>query len=35
MTLRERDSMQQERVPVDKVEEIVNKKVNMKSLLLG
>jgi glycyl-tRNA synthetase len=32
VTLRERDSMQQERVPVEKVEEIVSKRVDMKQL---
>ncbi|HMN90348.1 MAG TPA: hypothetical protein PKD70_07935 [Saprospiraceae bacterium] len=34
MTLRERDSMQQERVPIDKIEEIVRSQVDMKNLLL-
>jgi glycyl-tRNA synthetase len=34
VTLRERDSMTQERVPIDKVEAIVRERVNMKQLLL-
>jgi glycyl-tRNA synthetase len=35
VTIRERDSMTQERVPIEKVEEIVSKKVDMKNLLMG
>ncbi len=34
VTLRERDSMQQERVPIEKIEEIVRGQVDMKNLLL-
>ncbi|MGC9331695.1 MAG: glycine--tRNA ligase [Bacteroidales bacterium] len=33
VTLRERDSMQQERVPAEQIFDIVNEKVNMKTLL--
>lgn len=34
VTIRERDSLKQERVPIDKVEEIVRQRVDMKTLLL-
>lgn len=34
VTLRERDSLQQERVPIDKIEEIVAKRVDMKQLFM-
>ena len=34
VTIRERDSLGQERVPIDKIEEIVAKKVDMKQLLV-
>ncbi|MFN7118326.1 MAG: glycine--tRNA ligase [Saprospiraceae bacterium] len=34
VTIRERDSMQQERVPIEEVEAIVSKRVDMKNLLL-
>ena len=33
VTLRDRDSMQQERIPVDKLREVVDRKVNLKYLL--
>ena len=33
VTLRDRDTMQQERVPIEKLAEIVDKKVNLKYLL--
>jgi glycyl-tRNA synthetase len=33
VTIRERDSMKQERVSIDKLGEIIDSKVNMKSLL--
>jgi glycyl-tRNA synthetase len=33
VTLRERDSMKQERVPIEKIHEIVAQKVSMKRLL--
>ena len=32
VTLRERDSMKQHRVPIDSISEIINEKVNMKML---
>ncbi len=35
VTIRERDSMQQERVSIDEVEAIVRKRVDMKRLLIG
>lgn len=35
VTIRHRDSMEQERVPVDKLSEIIDKAVNMKYLLKG
>lgn len=35
VTIRERDSLTQERVPIDKVEEIVRERVDMKNLLMG
>ncbi len=35
VTIRERDTMQQERVHIDQVEDIVLKRVDMKNLLLG
>ncbi len=34
VTIRERDSMQQERVPIEKIAEIVGTRVDMKNLLL-
>ncbi len=35
VTIRERDSLKQERVPIDKVEAIVSERVDMKTLLKG
>ncbi|MCB0616662.1 MAG: glycine--tRNA ligase, partial [Phaeodactylibacter sp.] len=34
VTLRDRDSLEQERVPVAKLEEIISKRVDMKQLLI-
>ena len=35
VTIRDRDTLQQERVPIDQIAEIVSKKVDMKALLQG